>query len=65
MFTLIELVYVFSSSLGVGKDAKIGQFIVNPLSYTMADIKLTYFDARGRAEPARILLAYGGLNHFK
>ena len=29
----------------------------------MPEIKLTYFDARGRAEPARLLLAYSGLKY--
>ena len=27
----------------------------------MPEVKLTYFALRGRAEPARILLAYGGV----
>lgn len=28
---------------------------------TMADIKLSYFDARGRAELSRMILAYAGV----
>ena len=29
----------------------------------MPDIKLLYFDLRARAEPARLLLAYGGVTY--
>ena len=29
----------------------------------MADIKLTYFDLRVKGEPARLLLAYGGVKY--
>ena len=30
----------------------------------MADIKLSYFDARGRAELSRLILAYAGVGHY-
>jgi len=29
----------------------------------MQNMRLTYFDARGRAETARLILAYGGLDY--
>ena len=33
-------------------------------SSTMApSVKLTYFNGRGRSEPARLLLAYGGIEY--
>ena len=30
----------------------------------MADIKLSYFDARGRAELSRLILAYAGVGRY-
>ena len=30
----------------------------------MADIKLSYFDARGRAELSRLILAYAGVGLY-
>merc|ERR1711955_196525 len=43
-----------------------GSLLLVPLYRTtiiMANIKLTYFDLRAKAEPCRLLLAYGGLKY--
>merc|ERR1712226_1670079 len=38
-----------------------GRFSVNLTLDNMADIKLTYFNGRGRAEISRLILAYAGV----
>merc|ERR1712013_742805 len=43
-----------------------GSSVQDPVQTTltrMPNIKLTYFDLRARAEPCRLLLAYGGLQY--
>merc|ERR1711887_401245 len=39
------------------------QLTVQTTLTRMPNIKLTYFDLRARAEPCRLLLAYGGLKY--
>merc|ERR1712180_123107 len=39
------------------------QLTVQTTQTRMPNIKLTYFDLRARAEPCRLLLAYGGLKY--
>merc|ERR1712013_560732 len=36
---------------------------VTTITTTMSQIKLTYFDLRARAEPARLVLAYAGVRY--
>merc|ERR1711970_753121 len=48
--------------------SRVISILVSSLSWchllrTMPDIQLTYFDLRARAEPARLLLAYGGVTY--